>query len=203
MEKETLEKLRRIYDQADSIGREIIEKEFPELKESEDEEMKRKILELVSISGNGNDYEEISAWLEKQKPVEWSEHQHKLLNYAISLTDDAEVKNFLESLRNKVAYAEWSEEDEKIIHTIISELERHQGYSEVEEHPSLSVSFQQYKKEIVWLKSLRPNHWKPSREQMKALQDVIKAFWDKRYDNVYGIAYLAELQKDLERLQKL
>ena len=48
--------------------------------------------------------QEALTWLEKQgeqKHTEWSEHQHKLLNYAISMTDDAEVKCFLESLRNK------------------------------------------------------------------------------------------------------
>lgn len=39
---------------------------FPELKESEDEKMKREILELVSIAGNGNQFEEIKDWLEKQ-----------------------------------------------------------------------------------------------------------------------------------------
>ena len=39
---------------------------FPELRESEDEKIRKEILELVSISGNGNQYEEIKDWLEKQ-----------------------------------------------------------------------------------------------------------------------------------------
>lgn len=39
---------------------------FPELAESEDERIKREILELVSIAGNGNQFEEIKDWLEKQ-----------------------------------------------------------------------------------------------------------------------------------------
>lgn len=38
---------------------------FPELQD-EDERIKREILELVSISGNGNQFEEIKDWLEKQ-----------------------------------------------------------------------------------------------------------------------------------------
>ena len=50
---------------------------FPEL-EDEDERIKREILELVSISSNGNQFEEIKDWLEKQgrmldpdKVIEW------------------------------------------------------------------------------------------------------------------------------------
>ncbi len=39
---------------------------FPELKELWDERIKREILELVSIAGNGNQFEEIKDWLEKQ-----------------------------------------------------------------------------------------------------------------------------------------
>ena len=50
--------------------KECLEKEFPELAESEDERIRKWILELVSISGNGNDWEEINAWLEKQKDTE-------------------------------------------------------------------------------------------------------------------------------------
>lgn len=52
--------------------------------------------------------------LNEQKPIEWSEHQHKLLNYAKSVTDDIEVKNFLESLRGmQTNDQKWSEEDEE------------------------------------------------------------------------------------------
>ena len=50
---------------------------FPEL-EDENERMKREILELVSIAGNGNQFEEIKDWLEKHshildpdKVIEW------------------------------------------------------------------------------------------------------------------------------------
>lgn len=46
--------------------KDVIEYIFPELKESEDERIKREILELVSIAGNGNQFEEIKDWLEKQ-----------------------------------------------------------------------------------------------------------------------------------------
>ena len=54
---------------------------FPELKESEYERIKKEILEIVSISGNGNQFEEIKDWLEKQgeqKPTDNVEPKFKV-----------------------------------------------------------------------------------------------------------------------------
>lgn len=66
-----LEAARKVYQSLteinDQAGMEDMVHIFPELHESEDERIRRKILELVSISGNGNDWEEINTWLEKQK----------------------------------------------------------------------------------------------------------------------------------------
>lgn len=74
----TIEELRKKYNGAlerakyalttdmDNSGHWAVNYIFPELKESEDEQMKREILELVSIAGNGNQYEEIKDWLEGQ-----------------------------------------------------------------------------------------------------------------------------------------
>lgn len=49
-----------------AFDKHLIEMVFPELKESRDERIKREILELVSIAGNGNQFEEIKDWLEQQ-----------------------------------------------------------------------------------------------------------------------------------------
>lgn len=72
----TIEELRKKYNDAleravklaidgylDAIA---IDDIFPELKEGENKRIKREILELVSIAGNGNQFEEIKDWLEKQ-----------------------------------------------------------------------------------------------------------------------------------------
>lgn len=48
------------------LDKKIMHQIFPELKESEDERIRKEILQLVSISGNGNQFEEIKDWLEKQ-----------------------------------------------------------------------------------------------------------------------------------------
>ena len=72
--------MKGLYSGLHGATKEEAEKYFPELKDSEEERIKREILELVSISGNGNQYEEIKDWLEKQghmldpdKVVAWLE----------------------------------------------------------------------------------------------------------------------------------
>ena len=55
-----------LYKGLHGATKEDAEHYFPELKESEDDRIKREILELVSIAGNGNQFEEIKDWLEKQ-----------------------------------------------------------------------------------------------------------------------------------------
>lgn len=66
--KEALERARDLMTNQNppAFDKDLISLIFPELKESEDERIKREILELVSIAGNGNQFEEIKDWLEKQ-----------------------------------------------------------------------------------------------------------------------------------------
>ena len=65
--------------------------------------------------------------------------------------------------------AEWSEEDEAMRDNILRVLSCFIGNVECESNPSLSTSYPLYKREMDWLKSLRPS-WKPSEEQMEALE---------------------------------
>lgn len=74
---------------------------FPELKESKDEKIKREILELVSIAGNGNQFEEIKDWLEKQ--IE----KKTIINPKFRVDDEireALIKAFKEYPKNAVKY---------------------------------------------------------------------------------------------------
>ena len=69
--------------------------------------------------------------------------------------------------------AEWSEEDEKMIWDIVAVLEADIVENKKKFPYALSLH-EQYKKMVAWLKSLRPqSHWKPSEEQMKALEKTI------------------------------
>lgn len=74
MDTKTLEKLQRIYDKVDSFGKDLMEKEFPELKESDDEKIRKEILNcFVEMKKQGcfpskhtEQYDSWISWLEKQ-----------------------------------------------------------------------------------------------------------------------------------------
>ena len=78
--------------------------------------------------------------------------------------------------------AEWSEEDERILKGIIGLVDHDQHYG---------VS---NKEMIDWLKSLRPS-WKPSEEQIRALERAIV-----RFNSVDDIPILTELRDKLKKL---
>ena len=109
--------------------------DFPELRESEDERIIRIIHSALYNAKCKLGREEYD------KAVAWLERQK-------------EQKS-----------VEWSEEDEKILKEIISDV-KFEGYNN-------DMQADSYRK-INWLKSLRPQkQWKPSEEQLKALYDLI------------------------------
>ena len=84
----------------------------------------------------------------------------------------------------KQSPAEWSEEDESMLQNILECLKN--GWRKL---PTDILKYES------WLKSIRHHsQWKPSDEQMKALDDVISSR-DIRYD------VLSELWKDLNKLK--
>jgi len=74
----------------------------------------------------GYEWDEKKKELKKieQKHTEWSEEDEKFLNYAISLTDDAQIKNFLKSLKDRVIPTEKQEWSEEEIDLLLSNLDR-------------------------------------------------------------------------------
>ena len=63
---QTIESIKIIYDQADSYGRELMEKEFPELRESEDEMIRKEIIQSIKDNMCVIHKDKCLAWLEKQ-----------------------------------------------------------------------------------------------------------------------------------------
>ena len=67
---QSIEAIKRIYEQADSFGKELMEKEFPELLESEDERIRKELISFITNRDNWFPKEETKAswiaWLEKQ-----------------------------------------------------------------------------------------------------------------------------------------
>ena len=94
----------------------------------------------------------------------------------------AGVNWILKSLKGRVqSKQEWSEEDEEILRTILSDGIRGAELDMLQ---------------VNWLKSLRPqNRWKPSEEQMEAL-------WLYAEQNNYDGAVLTSLYNDLKKLKE-
>lgn len=140
----------------------------------------------------------ISRWLENkvksnilQPNQEWNEDDNITIGYLCTFIkengDDYYGKNkpnvisWLKTLKNRIVLQpqqEWSDDDERLRKSCIAhiedELERIRndkyGHSEI-----ISDLKESCRERINWLESLRSrNHWKPSEEQMKALDDAIK-----------------------------
>ena len=161
--------------------------------------------------------------LAEMKPAEWSEEDEKILNELLDHcnTENATWYNWLKRLRsqpkkglhpgsirkvdNPMKWMEedekereqkpvaWSEEDEKMLDSVIQiithvdDLAHEPTYAGPKwTHP--------YTKEIAWLKSLRPS-WKPSEEQMEALEIAFRKDGDDKYRSAINSLY-----NDLKKL---
>ena len=97
--KEALEKAKEYYALCEKCGAkdtvDFLEDSFPELKESEDEKVRKEILEVAktvvlrdgTLYGKKYNCREWIAWLEKQgqqKPVEWSEEDERTVKGIIN-----------------------------------------------------------------------------------------------------------------------
>jgi hypothetical protein len=120
--------------------------------------------------------------LVEQKPAEWSKEgermcqetidwfEKKCFPYALESENPArESIKWLKSLKDRVQLQpkqEWGEKDEKIMKRVDSLL-----YSQCQIHGS------EYEELHNWLKSIKPNHWKPSEQNIKDLEwcaDLVK-----------------------------
>lgn len=190
---------------------EALETLIPELRESEDERMLRLITEgfknysRSASKWNNCPVDEIIAWLEKQKPAEWSEEDVKRL-YSIG-TEIGFLKgrysewqkdiDWLYALAEKMGLhkckigevvTEWKKEgiDDKMLSKPKPE------WSEEDEKYLNRVinlwvnDFGEDSDTVKWLKSLRPS-WKPNDEDEVRLINTsisfLKDFANKGYEN--------------------
>lgn len=182
--------------------KEMMEYIFPELRESEDERIRKAIVHLLDVASEaylvgetGFKKEQFLSYLEKQKeltPADGWDYADKRMSHPLYLEGfeagravERELSEF--EKRKEQKPAEWSEEDEKMIERINSILDF---------HPS-------YEKEKNWFNSLRPQTpcphytgtnciyvgWKPSEEQINSA--------------IYAVGFLghdSEKRKHLESL---
>lgn len=150
---------------------------FPELKESEDERIRKWLYNLIDRMSFEEDNEpfrkSVLAWIEKQK-------EQKPESCDCSRDEESYINGIHHVLMNPEAYglikqkpAEWSEEDEKMLNVII-------GNYRDNDLPA----FESDRKDVIsWLKSLRSrpkssDNWKPSEEQPEVdLEKEAKRWW--------------------------
>lgn len=128
---EKIKEAKRLYKTANTDQRYVLESLFPELKESEDERIRKELIEQViyiipdksEVDDNGNTLpcyttriNKYIAWLEKQgeqKPAAWSEEDEDMLNklilhfdwtadYRFDKSDCDAARNWLKSLKDRV-----------------------------------------------------------------------------------------------------
>ena len=177
---EALKWMRELYPGLHGATKEDAEHYFPELLESEDERIRKELVNFLRspfIKENLTD-EKVAPWLaylekqKEQKPAEWNEEDNLMLTAVIQTLENfgpygtiGMQIDWLKSLRPQPKQ-EWSEEDKKHIKLILRVLDIQQCWD-----GATGKKYNPYQDEIDWLKSLRPS-WKPSEEQMEELNKV-------------------------------
>jgi hypothetical protein len=222
----------------------ILESMFPQLAESEDERIRKRLIDCLKFSLKGAE-EQDAAGCSRQKDIEaykWGIAYLERQKEQKPSTEETELNSiaFLEQMGYtcippgaEPKPAEWSEEDDRIRRNLMSLLYNMRGDRITEEtfqkyYPwikSLPERFnlqpkQEWSEEdetklgslicyfegdalyystkdmVHWLKSLRPQpHWKPSKEQMEALERAIV-----KMHTTNDIGILAELRDNLKKL---
>ena len=182
-------------------GTDLISAIFPELAESEDEKIRKHIIEILNRLApchfDGNERSKCISWLEKQgkqKPTERSEEDEKAIDLACSIlySNFNENENFdknqmcigeiidkLKSLRPQ-KQQEWSKEDIDMIDWLIRccEKEHEELCNDRYGHQDIVSDLKRdCRKKLDWLESLKDKvvpqkHWKPSENELKILRLV-------------------------------
>jgi hypothetical protein len=205
-------------DKIPTFANRVIEEIFPELKESEDNRVRKWLIDTLKgyhhlFEEGGVTKEDMLAWLEKQATPQMVEDaflkgcndtKKSLLKKQGKQKSVGE--EIVEALRAEYkkgraeVFAEmqkkWSDEDEERIKNILSVLDVQvcwNGATGKKENP--------YQKEIDWLKSLKERYtWKPSDEQMEFLQKCIEAYNEVTFPT--EVRVLSSLYNDLKKLKE-
>ena len=204
---EAIEIVKKNWPEGRHQIKEALEFLVPELKESDDERMIAAIKQAVKLSSQEGGFlinnitrEEALAWLEKQKPVEWSDEDELMLNSIIDvlkLTNGAaQMKiDWLKSLRPQPKQ-EWSEEDKDRLNRIYGILglasDTH-AYSTTCRliGDKEAIELQDFLKSII-----RTKKWKPTDKQMYCLARA-----SNRCVSIDDAKTLTKLYEELEKFR--
>lgn len=182
---EAIQNIKKLIGFSDTLD-ESISTLFPELKESEDERIRKELLAVINDLVLPDEQKaRFNAYLEKQKeqkPVEWSEEDKEHLKSIISTIErvqndeDETAASVLGYYESDIAWLkslperfnlqpknEWSKEDLQHKSWILECLA--DGERKMPEYA------EDFRAAYKWLKSLRPS-WKPSDGQMAELNKV-------------------------------
>ena len=132
-QEEKLKEAQRLYETANADQRYVLESLFPELRESEDERIRKWLLDFVQgLPDEGLDFhfynlnkEQVVAWLERQAQMPaWSEEDDRMCKaiinniktickegYFVGNIDNGELINWLKDLRYRL---QWKPSDEQM-----------------------------------------------------------------------------------------
>ena len=179
-----------------------IKEMLPELQESEDERIRKLLVEAVTqvlqdqyCSNRGVSKENVIAWLEKrgeQKPT----IEMKTPEESLGVDSDTYNKIVDECIYGEQKPAEWSEEDEQLY----NDLSDTYFYND-EDYPEETYK-RMLKRVLDWMnkraKSLKPqNTWKPSDEQMRTLEHYMHTLICTKHKEI-----LFGLYSDLKKLRE-
>jgi len=139
----------------------LFEEIFPELRESEDEKIRKWLIEKVKsgVYPWPNWEDKVISWLDAQKETNLSSQEVKEAAEEFMLTQDTynskEEYQIMHAFisganwKEKQKPVEWSEEDEMFLYNIIKDIEQLKRASKIEQLSDV------YDKEISWLKLLK------------------------------------------------
>ena len=151
---------------------------FPELRESEDERIRKELIEFIKWSVDRHFMRE--DFHQAKRPSEWIAHLEKQKEYHIPWYDYQKSKEagytivpneeYEQLIKQKEQKPAWSEEDEKMRNLAIEWAETMYG-----QFRFVDMGSTDFRKIVAWLKSLRPS-WKPGEEQMRDLEEAADNF---------------------------
>lgn len=189
----TQEEKARAYDEALTTAKRIISENcseieklclkcvFSELAESEDERIRKEILNYVLYKADGVSEEDEHRW------VTWLEKQKEPENVSASTM----IPSCWE-VEQKEQNPAWSEEDRKMLDDCIMALSNWRDAVANYGHEVVPCQ-----KLIDWLKSLRPS-WRPSEEQMDSLERTIILL--EKQGHFVEVDMLKSIQRNLKKL---
>jgi hypothetical protein len=202
---EAIDNVRSFIGQLTAECQESIHTLIPELAESEDEKVRKALIDGIRQirCKNGVTQEQMLAWLEKQKPAKWSEEDENMLtgiiergSSQIPFGELALRKEQLEWLMDRFKFLHFQSRDYAI--TFWTYLDEHRPEGKMclsnGECADIEKAFieHDWAKILRYAKKYRPS-WKPSKEQMEALENST-ALTEKQGEALYSLV------QDLKKL---